>query len=877
MNIRILLFLFFLPIFSFSQSEFILGTDLSSNLCEGTLFDSGGENGRYGDDEDFVFTVCPVQPHECISLELESYNIEEFSDQLIIYSGADVNGIIIEQIDGMGSNRQLQLPAGCVTFQFISDGSLRFDGFKLNWKCESNPCAPSTLVTCDEPYLIPSLPFEVNNLTTCGAGNSVQQNPCFSFFLNGEEYIFVYDSPGNECIYLEATGINFVTGLAVYEDCPNVANECLAYDEAFEFFGLGEAVIPSVNLENPGRYYFAIANPTICTDFNLKVERLECLDLFPEASECEDAIPITGCDVDQPVIVGIRPGMGDPNFLIDGINDGCWGEIISPDYTWMYFQAQTDGKFGFILGDANPRPPSDFDVNIWGPISSIDQFCNYSGSREPIRSTYANISRGYELTGLTDVSPIDNSPIFDTCEDQDSDGFVSRMDVREGEYYLILINDFDGAFANVGVAIDFSGTTPGVLGNPEDDYSISENKYICAGSSAQLEATGGVQYRWLTPSNLSCTDCPNPIASPSQTTTYEVEIVGFCSIDTLETTIFVDDFTFANDQLDGCSGDELFIETGIIDQSLNYQWRTSGGRLSCVDCPTPSLILPESSGKVIVILEARSGNCVFTDSVFVLVTERAKVEIQPNEVLVCQGEIVNLTTITNAADGDFNWSTGEQTESIEFVAINDELISVTFEESNLCGIASDSVQIFVGDPFSIDSLTFIDPEIADTLFTGCRILVAPNVSPSNTNIVSYEWFFNNELVSDSSLLNYTLQEEGNIEIELIIYTADCQASFTTSKVVLPSDEITYHNIFSPNDDGRNDFFRPVISPKAEITSMRIFNRWGGLVYNNDNNERGWDGTFNDENQPPDVYIYQVTISLPNREPITKTGDITLIR
>ena len=877
MNIRILLFLFFLPIFSFSQSEFIIGTDLSTNVCEGTLYDSGGENGRYTDNEDFVFTVCPDQPHECIALDLESYNIEEFSDELIIYSGADVNGIIIEQIDGMGTNRQLQLPAGCATFQFISDGSLRFDGFKLNWKCESNPCSPSTLVTCDEPYIIPSLPFEVNNLTTCGAGNSVQLNPCFSFFLTGEEYIFAYDSPGDECILLEATGISFVTGLGVFEDCPDQANDCLAYDEAFAFFGLGEAVIPSVRLENPGRYYFAIANPTICTDFNLKVERLECLDLFPEASQCEDAIPITGCNVDEPVIVGIRPGMGDPNFLIDGINDGCWGNIISPDYTWMYFQAQTDGKFGFILGAPNPRTPSDFDINIWGPISSIDQFCNFSGSREPIRSTYADISGGYELTGLTDVSPIDNSSISDQCEDQDSDGFVTRMDVREGEYYLILINDYDGAFANVGVAIDFSETTPGVLGSPEDDFSISENKYICADDSIQLEAAGGVQYQWLTTNGLSCTDCPNPIASPSQTTTYEVEIEGFCGIDTLETTVFVDDFSFENNQLDGCSGDELIIETGINDQNLIYQWRTSEGILSCVDCLTPSLILPENTGEVIVILEATNGNCVLTDSVFVSVTERATVEIQPNEVLVCKGVIVNLTTLSNATDGNFNWSSGEQTENIEFIAMNDELIIVNFEADNLCGVASDSIQIFVGDPFSIDSLTFIEPENADTLFTGCRILVEPNISPVNTNIVSYEWFINDVSVSDSSLLDYLILEEGNTEIELIISTDDCEASFATSRIVQSSDEIIYPNIFSPNNDGRNDFFRPIISPKVEITSMRIFNRWGGLVYNNDNNERGWDGTFNEENQPPDVYIYQVTIKLPSGEEVPKTGDITLIR
>ena len=96
------------------------------------------------------------------------------------------------------------------------------------------------------------------------------------------------------------------------------------------------------------------------------------------------------------------------------------------------------------------------------------------------------------------------------------------------------------------------------------------------------------------------------------------------------------------------------------------------------------------------------------------------------------------------------------------------------------------------------------------------------------------------------------------------------------------------NIFSPDNDGENDFFNVTfftgttpsmavdMGPIA-VTTFKIFNRWGELVYNNENPTQGWDGMHNDEPAPSDVYIYMIEITLPNGSIESFQGDVTLIR
>jgi len=88
------------------------------------------------------------------------------------------------------------------------------------------------------------------------------------------------------------------------------------------------------------------------------------------------------------------------------------------------------------------------------------------------------------------------------------------------------------------------------------------------------------------------------------------------------------------------------------------------------------------------------------------------------------------------------------------------------------------------------------------------------------------------------------------------------------------------NTFTPNGDDTNDFFNFVSNApeRVQVEEFVVYNRWGQQVYNNENPDQGWDGTFNGEPQPSEVYYYQIELLQPNGESLgTFQGDVTLLR
>ncbi len=86
------------------------------------------------------------------------------------------------------------------------------------------------------------------------------------------------------------------------------------------------------------------------------------------------------------------------------------------------------------------------------------------------------------------------------------------------------------------------------------------------------------------------------------------------------------------------------------------------------------------------------------------------------------------------------------------------------------------------------------------------------------------------------------------------------------------------NAFTPNGDGKNDFFLPVTYPdKISSFSMYIFNRWGQKICSTSDLGRGWDGTFEGKPAPLGVYTYIITYSNQSGETRKKTGVVTLVR
>lgn len=85
------------------------------------------------------------------------------------------------------------------------------------------------------------------------------------------------------------------------------------------------------------------------------------------------------------------------------------------------------------------------------------------------------------------------------------------------------------------------------------------------------------------------------------------------------------------------------------------------------------------------------------------------------------------------------------------------------------------------------------------------------------------------------------------------------------------------NAFTPNGDGLNDVFRPLITQIVKGFKMTVYNRWGQAIYESGNANSGWDGRYNGIKQASGVYVYLIQFDDADGVPITLKGTVTLIR
>ena len=139
-----------------------------------------------------------------------------------------------------------------------------------------------------------------------------------------------------------------------------------------------------------------------------------------------------------------------------------------------------------------------------------------------------------------------------------------------GTYYIFVSN-------NAGSCVEEYGFNP-IIFTPctfECTVSTGSDLSICAGDSVSLLATGnGNQYSWTPTTGLSCTDCPNPKAAPTTTTTYIVT-----STNTTENCSSQDTVTISVNSLNFNVQTTHPAECGNTDGSITFQASSSGGAL----------------------------------------------------------------------------------------------------------------------------------------------------------------------------------------------------------------------------------------------------------------------------------------------------------
>lgn len=97
----------------------------------------------------------------------------------------------------------------------------------------------------------------------------------------------------------------------------------------------------------------------------------------------------------------------------------------------------------------------------------------------------------------------------------------------------------------------------------------------------------------------------------------------------------------------------------------------------------------------------------------------------------------------------------------------------------------------------------------------------------------------------------------------------------TVKFVTP--DIWVPRVFTPNNDGRNDIIRPIITAPIKFGYFSIYNRWGNLLFSTADPNKGWDGRFKGVIQPNETYIWIITGTDKDNHPVKRRGMFSLVR
>ena len=130
--------------------------------------------------------------------------------------------------------------------------------------------------------------------------------------------------------------------------------------------------------------------------------------------------------------------------------------------------------------------------------------------------------------------------------------------------------------------------------------------------------------------------------------------------------------------------------------------------------------------------------------------------------------------------------------------------------------------------------------------------------------------------SRDSIINVGSQASYSVQVKDIHCCVNSDTSFV--KVF----EYFIPNAFTPNGDGLNDFFQVSALYKNITFKMVVYDRWGQLVFQSDNIDKGWDGTYGGRYCPPDSYVWIVNIGFLGKDIITQgdvvfNGTVTIVR
>jgi gliding motility-associated-like protein len=331
------------------------------------------------------------------------------------------------------------------------------------------------------------------------------------------------------------------------------------------------------------------------------------------------------------------------------------------------------------------------------------------------------------------------------------------------------------------------------------------------------------------------------------------------------------------------SGTIHFIDSTLFNNPIiKYNWNFGDGTTSTL--PSPSHYY-NSPGNYPVSLDVLTqNNCVdtFRLSVPVKVVQSPDVRIEGDSV-ICVGEGMNHLGEFNRPDSSlvrwaWNFPNGKTADlrlpQRQFYSVAGDFVVQTIA-TNSSGCPDTARKSIKVNPLPRVTL----PSVLTTR-TGVPIQIPATYFG---DVISYAWS-HGESLNCTNCPEPIASPKFNTKYAVsFVDNNGCRNTGETQVIVFcNNDNVFVPNTFSPNGDGSNDVFYVRGKGLNRVKSLRIFNRWGQLVFERTNfavndASAGWNGTYKEVKPVPDVYVYQVEIWCDNSTVVKFDGNVALIQ
>lgn len=404
--------------------------------------------------------------------------------------------------------------------------------------------------------------------------------------------------------------------------------------------------------------------------------------------------------------------------------------------------------------------------------------------------------------------------------------------------YFVRVTDHCGNSKSDTIQVAQSNTIP---------VNVGPDRVKCNNDTVILRAPQGfLNYTWAPNYNINSTANRDVIVNPLVDTSYFLmaeKTPGCFAFDTIHVKVNRSPFIDLGIDTSLCSGDSLVLDPGL--GFTQYLWNTGS---------TSKQIVVNGLGTFRVEASTSEG-CKSTDSVKIL-----SIHPLPNISLnkdtgICFGTI---KTLDAGLHSKYLWSDGSTTPTLSINQPGTYYVQVW---SNRNCSSKDSVQI---RSFFPKPAGFLGRDTTICQYGSMRLL-------PETNYESYLW--NN----NSQNKTIEIKQPGNYWLEVTDRNncAGRDSITVNSKECLSGFYIP--NAFTPDNDGRNDTFKPLLYGRVIKYRFEIFNRWGQRIFFTQQLGVGWDGKINQFKSETGTYIWKCQYQLEGAEQKNTSGTFLLIR